>query len=535
MARSSSKKPVESSFSLTGVLAMLCGGGVLFFYWKYARITGELTGTARLVLPLTGLILLCWGGVQIFGDLIPGLRSRSASPDDEQEPKLRISWMGVFLMFWGLIVLLQLRTFSSGTIRLFLGMLGALLVFWGLREAAALMMKTAQTKRVQRRVALPPSGLAYLVIMIVLFVGSQLGRSNMLMLVFSLMVGPFVINGAVIVTMLQKLTVSRRLPELAFVGERIAVELVLKNEKRVFSSSLMAVTDALANDHEQLQSGVLIARVPPRHVRSARYEVTLMQRGRYRLGPVYVGSRFPLGIVERGLVFDLEGEILVAPRLGRLTPQWKREHGLADELVHRPNTRKGMFEDEFHRIREYRPGDNPRLIHWRSSARQHALMVREFHQSRNQSLIVLLDLWLLDLLDQEREARVELAISFAATICHAQMRQSRDANLFVTSAGDRVLEWSGKSGAATQESLMKFFARVQAGPAPRVDRLVNAAIKERTAGTRVVIISTRSKDNGRIQAFEDLPNASELGKDVAVFTADAQELEPYFVVPEKMV
>ena len=232
--------------------------------------------------------------------------------------------------------------------------------------------------------------------MIVLFVGSQVGQSNMLMLVFSLMAGPFVLNGTVIVIMLQKLSVRRMMPESAFAGELIAVELVLKNEKSFFSSSLMAVTDTIANDRERLQSGVLIARVPPQDERSARYQITLMQRGRYRFGPVYVGSRFPLGIVERGLVFDLPGEILIAPRLGRLTPRWQREHGLADELVHRPDTRAGIFEDEFHRIREYRPGDNPRMIHWRSSARQNELMVREFHQSRNQNLIVLLDLWLSD-------------------------------------------------------------------------------------------------------------------------------------------
>jgi uncharacterized protein (DUF58 family) len=368
--------------------------------------------------------------------------------------------------------------------------------------------------------------------MIVLFVGSQLGQSNMLMLVFSLMAGPFIINGAVIVIMLQKLTVKRVSPEFAFAGEMIAVELVLQNEKSVFSSSLMAVTDTLTNDRERLQTGVLIARVPPRDERSSRYQVTLMQRGRYRLGPVYVGSRFPLGIVERGLVFDLPGDILVAPRLGHLTPRWRREHGLADELVHRPNTRAGIFEDEFHRIREYRPGDNPRLIHWRSSARQNQLMVREFHQSRNQSLIVLLDLWISDNPHFEEEDRVELAVSFAATVCHAQMRQSRDSSLYVASAGDRVQEWSGKTGAASQESLMKFFAGVEAGPVPRVDHIVDSALRERGIGTRTIIISTRLRENGRLPILDDLKTAAELGKDVAAFSATVGELEPYFYVPE---
>ena len=208
--------------------------------------------------------------------------------------------MGIFLMFWALQLFFLMQSFSSGSVRLFLVMLALLLEFWGVREVASKMMAASPAERVQRRVALPTSGLAYLVIMIVLFVGSQVGHSNMLMLVFSLMAGPFVINGTVIVIMLQKLSVQRVMPESAYAGELIAVELVLKNGKSVFSSSLMAVTDTIANDRERLQTGVLIARVPPQDERSARYQITLMQRGRYRFGPVYVGSRFPLGLVEAG-------------------------------------------------------------------------------------------------------------------------------------------------------------------------------------------------------------------------------------------
>lgn len=517
---------------MTGVLAMLCGAGVFFFFWKFVRPSRDLIGMGRILLPVTGVVLILWGAHQIFGDRIPGLKSRRTEHDPEDMPLLQISWMGILLMFLGLGMFYLQAQSGSGTVRLFLVLLGLLLEFWGVREVASQMITTAQVERVERRVALPPSGLAYLVIMIVLFVGSQVGQSNMLMLVFSLMAGPFVINGTVIVIMLQKLEVDRILPDIAFAGEMIAVELILRNDKTVFSSSLMAVTDTLANDRERLQTGVLIARVPPKDARSATYQVTLMQRGRYRLGPVYVGSRFPLGIVERGLVYDLPGEILVAPRLGRLTPRWQREHGLADELVHRPNTKAGMFEDEFHRIREYRAGDNPRLIHWRSSARQNELMVREYHQSRNQSLIVLLDLWLSEEPQPHEEDRVELAVSFAATICHSQMRQSRDANLFAASAGDRVLEWSGKSGAASLESLMQFFARLQAGPVPRVDRLIDSAIQERGVGTRTVIVSTRERVNGRLPVLEDLKSAAELGKDVAVFTTEPDELDPYFYIPE---
>jgi hypothetical protein len=146
-------------------------------------------------------------------------------------------------------------------------------------------------------------------------------------------------------------------------------------------------------------------------------------------------------------------------------------------------------------------------------------------------LIVLLDLLISDHPSLEEEDRVELAVSFAATVCHAQLRQSRDSNLFVASAGDSAREWSGKSGAASQESLMKYFAGLAAGSAPPLDRIVDSALKERGIGTRTVIISTRPRANGRLAVLDQLKTAAELGKDVVAFSANAKELEPYFYLP----
>src|SRR5688572_13242611 len=172
MAPSTSDKPVASSFSMTGVLATLTGASVFFFVWKYGTDNPEFRGSARIILPLTAVILILWGARQIFGDLIPGLRPRTETENEGEEPRIRISWMGLFLMFWGLQLFFMQRNFSNTTMQWFVLGLGVLLEFWGVREVAARMASVAKVQRIERRVALPPSGLAYLVIMIVLFLGS---------------------------------------------------------------------------------------------------------------------------------------------------------------------------------------------------------------------------------------------------------------------------------------------------------------------------------------------------------------------------
>jgi len=46
---------------------------------------------------------------------------------------------------------------------------------------------------------------------------------------------------------------------------------------------------------------------------------------------------------------------------------------------------------EIHGVRSYRSGDNPRLIHWRTSARRGELMVRELEDVPSDNLLVIVD------------------------------------------------------------------------------------------------------------------------------------------------
>ena len=370
---------------------------------------------------------------------------------------------------------------------------------WGVARAFT-DIPVALPRRLQfgvHRVSLPRTGQFYLVIMILIFSGSLLGRSNMLMLVFSMMAGPFVINGWITYSMLKRTAVERVAPARVMAGEPMTVELILANRKRLMSCWLMSVRDRIENDEEQLEPSLLFARVPAGERQSGHYQVRLNRRGRYRLGPARITARFPLGIVERGLLFSLPGEILVYPRLGRLSSRWMRDHFLASDLVERRELRQGAFDDEFHRIREYRWGDNPRAIHWRSSARHNALMVREYHQSRDLNLMVLVDLWLPPRPDAKDRERLELALCVAATMCISHMKESRDSTLHVGLAGKQLSRWNGESRMSNADPLMDLFAIAEGATHPDVASLLQQSAGKRLRGTRVVMVSTRAPGSAR--------------------------------------
>ena len=256
-----------------------------------------------------------------------------------------------------------------------------------------------------------------------------------------------------------------------------------------------------------------------------------MQRGRYHLGPIYVSTRFPLGLVERGLVLDVPDEILVVyPRLGRLSATWRQKYLIANESVQQRDSVPGPFDDEFHGIREFRWGDNPRAIHWRTSARQNSVMVREFRQSRNRSLIVLLDLYQPQQPTNVDRERVELAVSLAATICVDQCQYSRDAKLSVLIAGHHVTRWQGNGRTTGLTSLLELLAVAEAGPSSDVAGIVEEASAHQTAGAHILLITTRQATDGHDGWPLNIVEEGTVRTDanVRLIRADHRELAQFF-------
>ncbi|MBW3540969.1 MAG: DUF58 domain-containing protein [Planctomycetes bacterium] len=532
--RRKSWKDSQHAMSQPGFLATLTGCGLLYVYFKFGHLAKGVSDSARWLFLCAAGLLVVWGAVQIIGEGLQLSRGRRKNgSESSRSRRVSVSWLGIFLMLLGFAVLdaAGVETVDGFTSALLYG-LGAVLVVWGLREIVGKLMPTLATRRLQTRRMLTEPGLVYLAMMIVMFVGSFLGQENLLMLVGALMIGPFVLNGWVTYSMLKRLALARSVPPRAVCGEMVAVDVVVENRKRLLASWLIAVCDRIENAEESLEAEVVLARVPPRSRRGGQYHLRPMRRGRYRFGPLEARTRFPLGLVERGVTVSAADELLVYPRLGQLTPAWRREFETADELVHRPESRPGTFDDEFHRIREYRPGDNPRAIHWRTSARQGALMVREFHESRERNLTLLVDLWLPERPTDDDLERVELAVSFAATIGVERLRAARETVLSLGIAGRGFVEWEAAASSAGIESLLARLAEVEAGSAAALAPLAEFAVRRRARGAQAMFITT-GKMFGRVEQWERALaecSSSELLGERRIFSTERSALERYFTV-----
>ena len=379
-----------------------------------------------------------------------------------------------------------------------------------------------------QRISLTREGVIYLFMLLFIGAGANLGRENALMLVFSLMAGPYVLNGWIIFNMLRKTTVSRTATRRVMAGETLSVRVRLTNDKSWMSSRLMVVRDSVQHDREVLEPAVLFVRIPPKASRVAVYQLRLMHRGRYQFGPMMVSSNFPLGLGERGCISDAPHELLVHPRIGRLAPNWRGHFFRATELVHQDSTRQGVFHDEFHTLREYRHGDNPRDIHWKTSARQQELVVREFRQTRDHELVVILDLWSTQQKSID-DAHLELAVSFAATVCVEHTRNCRDSQMKLVVIGEQSQVLAGRTGPSCLEQILDGLS-LSIGHSKRTPAdVMQLAAEHASATTPMVIVTTRRQQLLDATADRD-GNSNGVPGNTILINATREDLGNYFVI-----
>jgi uncharacterized protein (DUF58 family) len=271
---------------------------------------------------------------------------------------------------------------------------------------------------------------------------------NLILLVAGLAAGPVVASVFASAAMLRKLRLTRRVPAYVFSGEPLRLEYTLHNDRRWTAALALNLQDDLAPGDRSIvgasnvQPRVFFPRVPGLDRERLRWEGQSPQRGRYDFRSLDLATRSPFGLFERRVTIAAPDELIVYPTIGHLTRRWHIAQREASETRRGQRHDRSTAQQEYHGLRDYRPGDSPRWIHWRTSARLGQPMVKEFEQQHEQDLAVLIDPWLprTKVTHEQREA-VEDAIKFVATLCYETCRQ----------AGRRLLlGWSGATPGVRQ-------------------------------------------------------------------------------------
>jgi len=157
---------------------------------------------------------------------------------------------------------------------------------------------------------------------------------------------------------------------------------------RVATTSRWRTATLLARDRCGPASvPVPLVRLRPRRDTTLRYPVPTHRRGVVDVGPLWVTRRDPLGLLTVTRRYGDPARVWVHPRAHPLTAvptgTARSLDGRVDRVPHGSIT--------FDTLRDYVIGDELRHVHWRTTAKVGALMVREHVDTSLPRIVVLLD------------------------------------------------------------------------------------------------------------------------------------------------
>lgn len=242
-------------------------------------------------------------------------------------------------------------------------------------------------------------------------------------------------------------------PSLLVAGDTGQVDLRLRHTGAITSSPFVLeepVTRTMTEDH--------VARLPvpslgPRTTSTSGYRVPTSTRGVIRLGPLRLIVGDALGIARSTSIIVGTDDIVVAPRTLSIDMPRLGRGPLGRALL---DSARRLGPGDFHGLREYADGDEPRSIHWRASARSDDLMVKEYAVEGLHQCTVVFDA---SPSAHGSTAHFEHGVTAAASLVHGAM-QAGLTTRFVTAGG---IDLRGPDVAATT---LRVLAQIEPSDAP---------------------------------------------------------------------
>ena len=314
-------------------------------------------------------------------------------------------------------------------------------------------------------------------------------QANLLFAVFGLMIGVLLVAVVLSGRGLRRLDVTRHLPPSGQVGRAAEVAYDVTNRKRLWPTYGLTVAEVevgAPGDRLDRQPIAFAVHVP-RGKRPARLgaEVVPLRRGWHEFPKLQLSTSFPFGFVTRAVTRKQTDRWLVQPVRGAVEPKATLRFLSARSTGLNQRPREGG-SDEMFGARDYRPGDPPRTIHWRRSARTLAarsprspngsLVVKQMTRVAPPRLVVIVDTHAPPGADAAALGRVEKTLAVASSLVAAAAARGLSVGLVLYRPGDEgeFLEVRPGRGKRQRRELLADLAA-----APRNDAADAAAVLRR--------------------------------------------------------
>ncbi len=191
---------------------------------------------------------------------------------------------------------------------------------------------------------------------------------------------------------------------------RISVKEDITTERESWFDEQMSIGDGHINTNQNRTATSV--RLRPRH------------RGSVPLNALVVSSTYPMGLIRCRFRIPLQEEVTVFPRQAKFRPS------ALPDLMKRTRTSGGTRSpqpDQFAGLREYRKGDDPRRIYWKSLARpSQQLLVKLFDALPGGRCLMLIETAVLEHRKRRREWIVENILGGSLALLEELLRRGFD-------------------------------------------------------------------------------------------------------------
>lgn len=218
------------------------------------------------------------------------------------------------------------------------------------------------------------------------------------------------------------------------------------------------------------------------------YRLPTDRRGAFDIGPSTVSKGDPLGLLRRAIGETPVERLWVHPRT-RATKALPA--GFAKDLEGPTFDTSPAGDVAFHTIREYALGDDIRHVHWMSTARKGALMVRHYVDNRRPELAVVIDAEL----GRRDPERFEQAIEIGGSVATSEL--GRGMRAVVRAGGVRLLDGANPE----RDQLLDELALLEpadVGPAEDLAR-----VSRDDPGVTVVVLVTGGRTSDELLRLAD--------------------------------
>jgi uncharacterized protein (DUF58 family) len=370
--------------------------------------------------------------------------------------------------------------------------------------------------------------------------------TNLLYLILAMLLSLMVMSTFLANMNLRGLRISRRIPAYVFAGEDMRIRTVVTNPRRRLPAFALEVRERSGPFGEQGSRGEGASQfffaVEPGAKKALAYTARLPRRGVYALEGFTISTKFPFGFAVQFARAELPAEVVAFPRPRELSAEAVRALGAAAEVP-----RKSAFvhsPEEFRALRDYRPRDNPRWIHWKSSARAGKLLVKEFEPRSTRRAALVVDPVVVlppaaaapspDPRDtsptaaasaaarreEERILALDRGCTLAVSILEHLARQGERPEVSIQVKGE-VVRFGPDSGPREVAAILECLARLEPAADPGERALVEAAGPALRRGSRVYVVTGRDPAVVR-HALERAEPGASLSAEVLPYAEEGQ-------------